>query len=650
MTISAQHLLSVISLFGFTLVSISASADIRLPRLLADNLVLQRDTTNPLWGWADDGETVTIVLDGKTVARTVAKQGRWQTDLPPQPAGGPHDLTFAGNNTVKVSGLLFGDVWVASGQSNMQLPMERVSEMFSAEIANANYPRIRQFTVPREMAFDKPRDDFSNGEWQPTTPETVLQHSAVAHFFARDLYEQYQVPIGILSANFGGSPAECWMSEDALKQYPDEYKQAVSYQKPGYLDGLKAEDKKAGDQWYGNLDATDKGLLAKPKWSSPEAATDDWKTMTLPGAWKDRGLAPMSGVVWFRKTLDLPESAAGKPGYLRLGTIVDADIAYINGEQVGRTYYQYPPRRYQVKENLLKAGANTLVLRIQVNNNGGEFVVEKPYYLEVDGKRYDLTGDWQYQVGTVVDPLEPPKFVPYAQPLGCYNAMLAPLLQQKIKGVIWYQGESNSGRPAQYATMFPHLIRHWRQAFNQGDFPFLFVQLPNFMAAEAEPSESNWAETRFAQTKALAEPNTAMAVAIDVGEWNDLHPLNKKAVADRLALAARALAYGEDIVYASPMPSDISVKKNKVTVTFKNVGSGLKAKDGKLAGFALADASGEFHWAKAKIKGNRVIVWHPDIKKPVKIRYAWAHNPDTANLYNKEGLPASPFEWDLDQD
>jgi sialate O-acetylesterase len=355
----------------------------------------------------------------------------------------------------------------------------------------------------------------------------------------------------------------------------------------------------------------------------------------------------VNGVVWFRKEIEVPASMTQKPGLLRMGTIVDADSVYINGQFLGTTSYQYPPRKYPIPENLLRPGKNTIVVRVINNRGKGGFVKDKPYQLTVGGQTIDLKGEWQYKLGAVMDPLPDQFFISY-KPSGLFNGMVAPLLHNPIKGVIWYQGESNAGRPAEYRELFPALISDWRKHWHQGDFPFLFVQLPNFMKADDQPSESSWAEMREAQLKTLSVPNTGMAVTIDVGEWNDIHPLNKKPVGERLALIAQKLVYhDEQVVYSGPIYRSMQIEGKQIILTFTNTGSGLAVKGGgDLKQFAIAGADKKFVWAKAKIADNRVVVWNDRIKNPIAVRYAWADNPEGANLINKEGLPASPFRTD----
>ena len=620
-------------------------ADVRLPRLVSDGVVLQRDTPFALWGWAEPGESVEVKLDGKSLGSVEAGKSEWSLSVAAQPVGGPHTIEVIGNNRIAVKDVYFGDVWIAAGQSNMELPMERVKEKYGEAIATANYPLIRHFRVPKEADFKQPQVDFSGGNWEAADPQTVLNFSAAAFFFARQIHEKHQVPIGIINNSFGGSAAESWMSEEALKAFPHYLETAVKYRDDKYLNKLKQADKKKNDAWYENINENDPGLKEKPQWFTAAYDASSWETIDLPAFWEDEGVKAKNGVVWFRKEIKLPASAAGKPARLMLGRIVDADTTYVNGVQVGNITYQYPPRRYTVPENVLLAGKNSIVVRVISNAGKGGFVKDKPYWLEVDGQKIDLTGEWRYRVGVRSEPIQGDQYVSYKPPLGFYNAMLAPIFKTQIKGVIWYQGETNTGNPDEYAELFPAMIRDWRKQFDQGNFPFIYAQLANFQDTHPQPVESNWAETREAQLKALKEPNTAMAVLIDVGEWNDIHPLNKQAVGDRLALAARKLAYGEkNIIYSGPIFKSMKVKGNKAVLSFNHIGGGLIHKGDTLRGFAVAGSEGKFVWAKARIKGGKVIVWSDEISEPVKVRYAWADNPDTANLYNKEGLPASPFQ------
>jgi len=633
--------------FYILLFSQAAFCQVRLPRLVSDGMVLQRGDSAKIWGWAAADEKVTINFNGKTYSNTAGTDGKWAVTLSALKAGGPYSMEINGSNHITLKDILIGDVWVCSGQSNMDLPMARVEARYQDVIANSKNPAIRRFFVSRRYDFNTPHEDLQSGSWESANPESVLRFTATGYFFAKALYEKYKVPIGLIHASVGGSPAEAWLSEEALKEFPAHLETAKKFKDNAYLNSIADKDKAVSDEWYRLSQQKDKGLADGQKpWFDPAYDASGWATMKVPGYWADGPLGHVNGVVWFRKEIDVPASMTGKPARLLLGRVVDSDRTYVNGKFVGSVSYQYPPRKYDIPENLLKAGKNIIVVRVVNNMGRGGFLLDKPYQLSAAGRTIDLKGPWQYKLAATMEPLPGKTFIEW-QPLGLYNGMIAPLLNYTIKGVIWYQGESNAGRPREYQKLFPALIADWRQKWSQGNFPFLYVQLANYMQIKDQPSESNWAELREAQLKTLAVPNTAMAVAIDIGEWNDVHPLNKEDVGKRLALGAQKMAYGdEEVVYSGPIYQSMKIEGNKIILKFTHIGSGLVSQGGELKYFAIAGADKKFVWAKAKIESDKVIVWNDDITNPVAVRYAWADNPDGANLYNKEGLPASSFRTD----
>ncbi|MDR2556939.1 MAG: sialate O-acetylesterase, partial [Bacteroidales bacterium] len=596
--------------------------------------------------------------------------------LPAHNAGGSYQIVIkTDDTTITLNDILFGDVWVCSGQSNMELPVYRVLPLYKYIDAN---PNIRQFLVPQTYNFLSPQNDFASGQWVRATPESIMDFTAVGYFFATELYRKYNVPVGLINNALGGSPVESWISEDSLKQYPALYQEAVRYKNQSMIDSIIAADKIRSDAWHSELYKEDKGSGAVP-WYSENLDTGDWSKINIPGYWNE----DVNGVVWFRKTIDIPSELAGKSALLLLGAIVDADDVYVNGKWVGNTTYMYPPRRYNVPENLLKSGNNEITVRVVSRIGRGGFVEDKYYGLEFDDNDYsagladaahltdaagsmdladsadsaadkvikpivriNLNGEWLYKIGAEKEALQPETFIRW-KPACLYNAMLAPLLNYTVKGVIWYQGESNTARANDYKKEFTTLINDWRSKWNQGDFPFLYVQLSNYMQAYDKPTESDWAVLRESQTNTLFVPNTAMAVTIDIGEWNDIHPLNKKDVGKRLALAAEKIAYGLDIEYSGPVYKSMEIKDGKIILSFTHADNGLMAKGGELKEFAVAGADGKFVWAKAKIEGSKVVVWNDAVARPVSVRYAWADNPQNANLYNVEGLPAVPFRASL---
>jgi sialate O-acetylesterase len=619
--------------------------DVRLPALISDGMMLQREADVKIWGWANEGEKVKVNFNGKTYHTSTGPDGKWGVVLSELKPGGPFSMKIEADNHITLRDIMIGDVWICSGQSNMELSMDRVKYRYPDVIANSDNPAIRQFIVPDAYDFKQPQGDLESGHWVSVNPESILNFTAVGFFFAKELYENYSVPIGLINTSLGGSPAQAWLSEEALREFPEYLKTAMKFRDDAYVQKIIEKDNAVSEEWYNRIQQIDAGLKkGETPWFDKAYNASEWATMDVPGYWADHELGPVNGVVWFKKEIDVPASMTGNPAKLWLGRIVDADTTYVNGEVVGTVSYKYPPRIYDIPSNLLKAGLNNITIRIISNSDRGGFFPDKPYKLSTKEQTIDLKGPWQYRLGAVMEPLPGKTFIQW-KPLGLYNAMIAPLLNYKIKGVIWYQGESNTVRPYEYHKLFSALIADWRAKWNQGDFPFLYVQLANFMEAQDIPCESDWAELREAQLRTLSVPNTAMAVTIDIGEWNDIHPLNKEDVGKRLALAAKKLAYGdEEVVYSGPIYKSMKKDGNKVILSFTNTGSGLITKGGdELKHFAIAGTDREFVWAKAKIEGRKVIVWNDDIPTPVAVRYGWADNPEGANLYNKEGLPASPF-------
>jgi sialate O-acetylesterase len=619
-------------------------AEIRLPALVAEGAVLQRDKEVVLRGWASPGEKVSLELSGEKYLTVSGEDGRWHIDLPPHPAGGPHILEFSGKNRIRVGDVYFGDVWVCSGQSNMVLPMERVKERYPGEPSGEGFPLVRHFFIPTTPAPEGTRADLPQGEWIRAIPGEAMDFSAVAYFFAREIHRKYGIPIGLVNASVGGTPIEAWMSPEALQKFPELLAANIRNQDRSYVDSMLAIQPP-----HPSADPErDAGLNGEIPWYDPSCGPKGWARINIPGYWEDQGLRELDGVVWYRREIEVPASMTGMQAKLFLGRIVDADEVYVNGTRVGNITYQYPPRRYDIPAGILVPGKNTLVVRVMNYRGKGGFVPDKPYSLEAGGRHLDLKGDWYYRVGLVFQPGSFPErtYSLQKQPAVLYNGMVAPLAGMAIKGFIWYQGESNAENPEPYGEYLKTLIRDWREKWGRNDLPFLYVQLANFMAVDHLPAESNWALLREAQRGALVLPNTGMAVAIDLGEWNDIHPLNKEDVGRRLALGAMHLAYGEEhLVWSGPLFHAASLEKNRVLARFTHTGGGLVSRDGEaLRHFALAGEDGQYHWAKARIVADAVEIWHDSIPEPRSLRYAWADNPRGANLGNLEGLPASPFQ------
>lgn len=615
-------------------------------------MVLQRDAKTKVWGWAAPGEKVTVNFKGKSYKTKADADGKWAVSLAPMKAGGPYTMEIKASNQITIKDILLGDVYFVSGQSNMVHQMSLHNVTYANDIATANYPQIRHFWIPTTTNLEGPAKDLPQSAWKTANPQDVNNFSAVAYFFARKLYEQYQVPIGLINASVGGTPIEAWTSKEGLKEFPAALATIERNSDTSYVNSIKRRAQAAARANQKKVEQ-DKGLTESVRWYETAYKPKGWRNINIPGYWEDQGIKDLNGVVWYRREIDIPASMTGVPAKVHLGRIVDADALYINGEQVGNTTYQYPQRRYSVPAGVLKHGKNTFVVRVTNQGGKGGFVPDKPYFIEANGQTVDLKGYWQYKVGEVFRPATGGNggdfyFNAQNQPTALYNAMVAPATDYTLKGILWYQGESNAGNPAEYKKLLPALINDWRDKWQQGNIPFLYVQLPNFLEVNYLPSESNWALMREAALETLSVPNTAMAVTIELGEWNDIHPDNKKDVGERLALAAQELVYGDKkVVSSGPLFQSSTIDGNKIILSFTHVGSGLTSLDGEeLEWFAIAGADKKFVWAKARIEGDKVVVWSEEVPEPKYVRYAWADNPAGVNFYNKEGLPASPFRTD----
>jgi sialate O-acetylesterase len=625
-----------------------------LHQLFSDDMVLQRRVRFPVWGWTTPGASVTVHLRGKSSTAVADAQGKWMARLGPFEAGGPYTLTVNGPQSVTLNNVLVGDVWLASGQSNMEMGISQVNNA-KEEIARADYPMIRLYAVPKIVATT-PQSTVKS-HWQVCNPSNVSSggwggFSAVAYFFGRRLHQELGVPIGLIHSSWGGTVAEGWVSAEALSTMPD-FQPAIKA-----LDKTLARSKsgpvdmnKLMDEWWRK---NDPGSANTPGWAAPSIDGTAWKTIRLPQPWEDAALPDYDGVVWFRKTFELPAEWAGRDLVLSLGPIDDRDTTFVNGVSVGAMSQWDAPRIYRISAGLLKPGVNTIAVRVLDTGGAGGFT-GTPEQLKIapaegNSATITLAGDWSYRPSVTLAKTEaPPQSA--ANDLGLviarYNGMIAPLLPFAIKGAIWYQGESNVGRAAQYKQVMATLIRDWRTRFGVGDFPFLITQLANYMNRREAPTDSEWARLREAQLYVSETvPRSGLAVTIDIGEAKDIHPKNKQDVGNRLALEALRVAYGRKLESSGPVYHRMKVEGDAVRLSFDHTDGGLIIKDGdRLTGFAIAGEDRRFVWAEAVIKGKEVVVSSPQVNKPVAVRYGWADNP-ACNLYNRVGLPATPFRTD----
>lgn len=630
-------LFNLIIFFLLSTFSFQTDAAVKLPQLVSNGMVLQRDQPLKIWGWAKPSEKVKVEFLGESYSTKADKKGNWQLKLPAMKAGGPFEMKI---NDTKLSDILIGDVWLASGQSNMELPIRRVKDLYADEISLINTSQIRLFRSGTRENAESKKADYPNGTWLSATPENIAEFSAVAWFFADEISKTQEVPVGIISTAIGGSPAEAWLSEDKVTHYLDSWLERQARIDSMRADQIKRESNIKPFNWRVEVNKNDPGVGL---WSKEDVDISSWPTMSLPGYWLDKGVELKNGSIWFCNEFNVPDSLSGKEAILRLGRIIDSDSAFVNGTFVGTVSYQYPPRIYTIAKRVLKPGKNKVMIRVFSQGRRGGFVEEKPYEIRIGKQVLDLTGDWSYHIGAELNP--PRSFGGLSfRPGGLFNSLINPMKDYSIKGIIWYQGETNAGRGFEYRQLFKDLICDWRTQMEQPDLPFLFVQLANLGVPNKQPFNSSWSETRDAQRRALELPNTGMAVAYDIGEWNDIHPLNKKEVGRRLALEAKRVAYGNrSVVSSGPLYESIKINEENIVLTFSSVGTGLYA-NSLLNGFQIAGEDGYFVWAQAVVLSkNTVKVWSKKIVRPNAVRYAWDDNPSESNLKNKEGLPASPF-------
>jgi sialate O-acetylesterase len=641
-----RKIFSFLFLLSFSIFAVSnLSAEVKLARIFGNNMVLQQNMPIPLWGWASPGEKVTVSFGKEVVSVKSDKTGKWMVKLKAVPAGGPFEMTIQGENKIIIKNILVGEVWVCSGQSNMEFSVSSAKES-QTEITNAKYPQIRLFTVSKKLSLT-PVNDLDEGEWVECSPETVGSFSAVGYFFGRNLHKTLNTPVGLIHTSWGGTNIESWTSNETIKTIPD-FDEQMKLATGSNIKNMEKEMESKMKAWNDQIQNNDLGR--KEKWENPGLNASDWKSMELPTLWESAGLPGLDGVVWFRKEISVSPEDLKTEIKLSLGPIDDSDDTYINGQLIGSNWERYNmPRIYTIHPELLSVGKNVIMVRVIDSGGGGGIYGDKnQMFIQFGDKKVSLVGEWKYKVGLKTEASPKEATGPNAFPTLLYNAMINPIVPYAIKGAIWYQGENNAGRAYQYRTLFPAMITDWRTKWGEGDFTFLFVSLANFMKAKEQPAGSEWAELREAQEMTLKLPKTGQALAIDIGQAEDIHPKNKQDVGYRLSLNALKIAYNQNIVNSGPSYKSMNVEGNKIRLSFENTGSGLLAKDkyGYLKGFAIAGADQKFYWANASVENNSIVVWSDKVSAPASVRYAWADNPDDANLYNIEGLPAVPFRTD----
>ena len=612
--------------------------------IFGDNMVLQRGKPNTVWGWATPGEPIQIGIAGQTNRTVAGADGKWQIRIEPPASGGPYTLTISSTrHRAELHQVLVGDVWLCGGQSNMELGLAR-TQNGPGEIAHANHPQLRLFRVRQRVAYAPAAT--VQGSWKVCSPQTISEDggfSAVAYFFGRKLQDDLHVPVGLVEDCWGGTPAESWMNPQTLRTWKE-------FDAPlAEIARLHAQ----GGQEYGSflmhwLDEYDRGNHV---WSAANFDDSGWRPVKIPGGFAELGVADVPAVCWFRRSIVLPIPLPSGKALLHLGVIEKMDTAYLNGQWVGASSWVENPRVYAIASEVLKPGTNVLAVRVfKLQTPGGFLSAAESLSLTIgDEFKLPLAGDWQ---GALSVDARPPHPLPLTfenyptMPGILFEGMIQPLAPLALRGAIWYQGEANSQRAQQYRSLLPAMIGDWRVAFQQGDFPFYIVSLPKFMPHREAPGDDAWAELREAQAfAARAVTNCALAVTVDTGEADNIHPKEKRVVGERLALCALANEYGQKVTFAGPTFKAATPLPGALELHFTNTEGGLVAKGGPPGEFSVAGNDHQWHWADAKIQGDSVIVSSPQVPEPRAARYAWQANPH-ATLFNGAGLPATPFRTD----
>ncbi len=622
--------------------NILANANVRMPLLFSDGMVLQRNKPIPVWGWADANEKIEVRFNNQIKTITADSNGKWMLKLDPEKEGGPFELIITGKNKIVIKDVLLGEVWICSGQSNMEFQVYKTMNA-KAEIDDSNYPMIRHFGVAQDLS-GSPKEDLKAGKWAVSNKENVGDFTAVGYYFAKKIFAELKIPIGIINTSWGGTCVETWTSREAFEN-SSEFKEMIAE--------VPQVDMDAAFETYKNsiLDNLKKAqgfevtMTNENQFKEINFQDTHWPEIRLPSLWETQQIGNIDGIVWMRKTIVLSAEQAQKEAVLHLSKVDDEDITYVNGVQVGTNKIWDTKRIYKIPAGVLKAGTNVIAVRIvDYSGGGGIYGDSADLKIEFKDSNVSLEGLWKFNVVQVKIAISPNSY-----PSLLYNAMVNPLIPYAFQGVLWYQGEANAGRAKQYKIAFPLMITDWRTKWNQGDFPFYFVQLATFDEYGGNSEKgSKWAELREAQTETLKLPNTGMAVTTDIGDAKDIHPTNKQDVGKRLAAIALNNVYDKKMVYSGPTFKSQEIKGNQIILTFDNLGSGLSTSDsnGVLKGFEIAGADKVFYTAKAIIQNSKVIVSAEKVPNPVAVHYGWADDDTEINLFNKEKFPASPFRTD----
>ena len=604
-----------------------------LSPIICEGMIMQRETCNRIYGTETNADTVTVCFMGTEYKSIVEENFDFSVELPPVAAGGPYSIIVKGSSEITISDILFGDVYLLSGQSNMELPVRRILDVSAEEIRKTSEPIIRQYLISPTFNFKEPKKYMTAGSWKKAVGEDLMDFSAAGYFFAKEIKETYHVPIGLIVAAVGGCKVETWMNPVTLRRFGNQENLVKEFKNTEYFNAYLQGQRNEAEEWITNLEKEEKKFSVSENYK-------EWDTCRIPSLASDYNTEDFSGSVYLCREVYLDREPIGEDAYLYMGSIIDSDIIWINGKIIGRTEYRYPPRKYFIPKDILKRGSNLVTVRIVIDNKNGGTIKGKPYHLFCDGSKIELEGEWYYRIGKKAKDAMPPVLFPPSLPISSYNTVVVPLSKIAMKGVLWYQGESNTEDPKDYAEKFSAMVSDWRELYGW-QLPFIYVQLANYREPLNTTEDTGWAEIREQQRQNLSLSNVAMVAALDIGEPNDLHPQNKKAIGVRMAMAARYLIYHEILMHSGPIPKQLTICGRSIEVCFDYLED--MSEECILNNFELAGKDGIFYTASAVRKGKLVFVSGDMVDTPVSVRYAWCDNPRNINFYNRQGLPAIGF-------
>lgn len=608
-----------------------------LSPILCDGMILQRDTYNRIYGFDTDAASITVCFMDFEYYVKVDENHDFSMEIPPVAAGGPYSLTVKGSSEITISDILFGDVYILSGQSNMELPIRRVLDVSENEIENSCEPAIRQYLIPATYDFKEPKQYMFEGSWKKAVGEDLMNFSAAGFFFAKEIKDIYQIPIGLIMTAVGGCCIEAWMNPGTLNRFGNYVELVDPFKNTDYFKAYLQKQQDAADEWDSRMEEEEQIFIDTEDFTR-------WNTCMVPSLVSDYTAGDFQGSVYLCRNVYLKEEPEIEDAYIYMGSIIDSDQIWINGEIVGKTEYRYPPRKYKFTKSILKSGNNLITVRIVINGRNGGTIKGKPYRLHYNGQDINLEGVWYYRIGKRAETPRPEVLFPPSLPICFYNTVVVPLSKISVKGVLWYQGETNTNAPQNYAEKFAAMLSDWRE-LSGWELPFICVQLPNYREPLNSTEDSGWAELREQQRRCLSILNVALVTALDIGEGNDLHPQNKKELGIRLAKAARYLIYNEAVDYCGPVPLNAVPVGKMAEIVFKCLED--VDKECTINNFELAGSDGIYYKALALRRGKRVFVSSDKVECPKYIRYAWCDSPSDINFFNDAGLPAAGFRMEL---